>query len=167
MKKMNEIIVNLRKYEKFNAKSSFYSYLENKLNKKIETINEDLINDMKKQLAKNPLYIENYELFFMYLNFSPKISFCKIKDSVIFMKTDSGHDIKKVSSDVFSYIRELREFLAYPKNLIPNIYYYYSPTHNDKKPRKYMANGYLNIIITNLNDIEWGDINTTDIINKN
>lgn len=167
MQKMNDIIAHLRKYEKFNTQNSFYSYLENKLNKKIENINENLIDDMKKQLDKNPLHIEAYEIFFMYLNFSPKISFCKVKNEIIFMKTDSSYDIEKVSSDVFSYIRDLREFLAYSKELIPNIYYYYSPTHKDKKPRKYMTNGYLNILITNLNDYEWKDIDTTYIIDKN
>ncbi|KZX12773.1 hypothetical protein [Methanobrevibacter curvatus] len=167
MQKMNDIIAHLKKYEKFNKQNHFCSYLENKLNKKTENINEDLINDMKNQLNKNPLYknpfyIENYEMFFMYLNFSPKISFCKIKKGIIFMKTDSSYPIEEVSSDVFSYILELKEFLAYSgEQLIPNIYYYYSPTDNELK--KYKATGYLNIIITNLTEQEWASIDTKEI----
>lgn len=163
MQKMNDINACLNKYEKFNEQNSLISFLKSQISKKCE--NNKSTQEMEKHLNKNPFrnYISTYgyEIFFMYLNFCPDIGYCEIKNKIIFMQTDSSYNLEEVARDVHFYILDLKDILGYQKEklLTPKVYYYQDNTLEEYN----IAKGNLNIIITNLIDVEFDSIDTSII----
>nr|WP_302579087.1 hypothetical protein [Methanobrevibacter arboriphilus] len=150
MQKFDEVNAYLNKYEEYNEKNSLISYVSSIINKNLKITSST--SDMKKHFDENPFrkYIQNhgYEMFFMYLNFCPDISFCEVKEGIIFMKTDSSLNLEEVAENVQFYILELKDVLGYQKEklLTPKVYCW-CPDYTLKEYNS--AKGSLKIIVTN------------------